>query len=598
MQPLDDNALLSQYIKTQSDEAFSELVTRHINLVYSVAMRQVGNSSQAEEIAQAVFIILAKKAASLRHEKALSSWLFQTTRLTANNFIRSETRRHRREQEAFMQSQQNETADVVWRQICPVLDDAVATLGEKDRRVILLRYYEGRSLRDVGAVLGVSEDASEKRIARALEKLRKFFFKRGLPSAPAAIAGTISANSVHAAPVGLAKTISAVALFKGATASASTLTLVKGALKVMAWSKTKTAIVAGAVALLTAGVATISIDKFLTKSEPFVKITGKGQIELYNSYLNKSRIVETADMTIWTDGKSYRISIVSKGDGTMTNNAYDMQAQYGCDGTDTFELSDRGSPLHRTQEGFGGFAYAGRFPNGIFEPGFIPLIVPATWLAYCSRDYFNVSSNRTGLEFVRTSMTWPDYVTNLVSYWTNSTLPQNITGWSRNWVILPRANSDQPRIADELKQYPDGFKAWQFTADDPVIVGNKQWPRQITLETFFPKWSTNEINGDDVYLVCKATFVADSITASNGAFDPLPPVTVPDLQVMDGRFTDVSAGFVIASHATPQGWPVRGSKAFKQAKAYAEKLAAENHALVQSSLKKWSPTVIPPSASP
>ncbi len=88
MQPTDDNALLNEYVKSHSDEAFAGLVTRHINLVYSVALRQVSNPSHAEEIAQAVFIILAKKAASLRHEKALSSWLFLTTRLTANNFIR------------------------------------------------------------------------------------------------------------------------------------------------------------------------------------------------------------------------------------------------------------------------------------------------------------------------------------------------------------------------------------------------------------------------------------------------------------------------------------------------------------------------------
>jgi RNA polymerase sigma factor (sigma-70 family) len=598
MQPSDDNVLLRQYAESQSDEAFTELVARHINLVYSVALRQVGNPSHAEEIAQAVFIILAKKAALLRHEKALTSWLFQTTRLTTNNFIRSEIRRQRREQEAFMQSTQNETADAVWQQIGPALDDAVASLNEKNRRAILLRYYEGRNLREVGAVLGVSEAASEKRVARALEKLRKFFFKRGLPSAPAAIAGTISANSVQAAPVGLVKTISAVALVKGAVASASTLALAKGVLKIMAWSNTKAAIVAGAIALLIAGTATVSIDKFLTKSEPFVQITGKGQIELYNSYFNKSRIVETANMTIWTDGKSYRVSIVSQGDGTLKNDADDLQAQYGSDGIDTFELSDRGSPLHRPQGGFGGFAYSERFPNGIFTPPFIPLVVPAVWLAYCSSDYFNVSSNHTGLTFVNASMIWPDYVTNLVGYWTNSTLPQNITGWSRNWVILDRTNSDQPRIATELKQYPDGFKAWQFTATDPVIVGNKPLPRQITLETFFPKWSNTNINGDDVYLLRKATFVADSITVVKGSFDPLPPVTVPDLRVMDGRFTDISASYVITSHATPQGWPTRGSKAFKEAEADAKKLAAGNRAFIKSELKKWSPVVIPPSASP
>jgi RNA polymerase sigma factor (sigma-70 family) len=109
MQPTDDSALLRQYAENNSDEAFAALVTRHINLVYSVALRQTGNPYHAEEITQAVFIILAKKAASLRHEPALSSWRFQATRLTANNFIRSEVRRHRREEEAYMQSVLDET---------------------------------------------------------------------------------------------------------------------------------------------------------------------------------------------------------------------------------------------------------------------------------------------------------------------------------------------------------------------------------------------------------------------------------------------------------------------------------------------------------
>jgi hypothetical protein len=176
----------------------------------------------------------------LRHDKALSSWLFQATRLTANNFIRSESRRHRREEEAYMQS-------VLDERIAPLLDTAVAGLREKDRRAIVLRFYEGRNLREVGLALGASEDAAEKRVNRALEKLRKFFTKRGVSSTTAIIAGAISANSVQAAPVALAKSVTAVAIAKGAAASASTLTLIKGALKIMAWTKAKTAM-AGAAA--------------------------------------------------------------------------------------------------------------------------------------------------------------------------------------------------------------------------------------------------------------------------------------------------------------------------------------------------------------
>src|SRR5215203_5984870 len=133
MQPTDDNLLLRQFAENHSDEAFAALVTRYINLVYSVALRCVGDPHQAEEVAQAVFLILAKKAGQLRHEKALSSWLFQTTRLTAANFLRSETRRHCREQEAYMQSTLNEPGDDPWPSISPLLDSAVEGLSDKDR---------------------------------------------------------------------------------------------------------------------------------------------------------------------------------------------------------------------------------------------------------------------------------------------------------------------------------------------------------------------------------------------------------------------------------------------------------------------------------
>src|SRR5215212_10429969 len=122
MLPTDDGALLRQFAENHSHEAFAALVTRHVNLVYSIALRCVGDPHQAEEVAQAVFILLAKKAAQLRHDKALSSWLFQTTRFTASNLIRGETRRHRREQEAHVQSVLNEPGDDLWPRIAPLLD--------------------------------------------------------------------------------------------------------------------------------------------------------------------------------------------------------------------------------------------------------------------------------------------------------------------------------------------------------------------------------------------------------------------------------------------------------------------------------------------
>jgi RNA polymerase sigma factor (sigma-70 family) len=224
MQQTDNSVLLRQYAENHSDEAFAALVTRHIDLVYSVALRHVGDPHQAEEVAQAVFITLAKKAAHLRHDKALSSWLFQTTRLTASNFVRGETRRHRREQEAHMQSILNESGSGDWPSIAPWLDDAVAGLSEKDRLAIVLRFYEGRNLREVGAALGASEDAAQKRISRAVERLREYFAKQGITIGASGLVVLISSNAVQAAPARLAAVISTTAVLAGTAVHTSTIT--------------------------------------------------------------------------------------------------------------------------------------------------------------------------------------------------------------------------------------------------------------------------------------------------------------------------------------------------------------------------------------
>ena len=254
---MDNITLLREYAETGSEAAFAALVERHVNLVYSTALRSVGNPHAAGEITQAVFIILVKKARNLSNRTIFSGWLYQTTRLTAANFLRTEIRRQKREQEAYMQSLLNEPEPEVWPQIAPLLDTAMGGLNEKDRNAVVLRFFENRSLREVGAALDASEDAAKMRVNRALEKLRKFFVKRGVALSAVAIGGAMVANSVQAAPVGL--TISVVGAAKGSAATASTLTLIKGALKIMAWTKMKTAAVAGAALLLATGTTMLTV---------------------------------------------------------------------------------------------------------------------------------------------------------------------------------------------------------------------------------------------------------------------------------------------------------------------------------------------------
>jgi RNA polymerase sigma factor (sigma-70 family) len=270
-----DSELLREFARTGSEPVFTALVERYIGLVYSAARRQVNDSQYAEDIAQTVFIVLARKADSLPAGTVLSGWLIKTTRYAANAHIRAAVRRAQREKQAGMQSTLNESDAAVWEQLAPRLDEVMTSLSEADRNAIALRYFENRPWREVAALTHVTEDAAQKRVGRALEKLRALFAKRGVTLTTAIIAAAVSANSVQAAPSGIVKTISVVAVTKGATASASTLTLAKGVLKLMAWSKAKTIIVIGVAAILATGTTKIIIQHqnhrvALPKPQPIV----------------------------------------------------------------------------------------------------------------------------------------------------------------------------------------------------------------------------------------------------------------------------------------------------------------------------------------
>jgi RNA polymerase sigma factor (sigma-70 family) len=268
MADANDMALLREYADSNSEPAFAEIVHRHINLVYSVALRFTGNGEDAQDVTQAVFVILAKKATSISPKTVLAGWLYETTRFTAMNFLTGKTRRQAREQEAYMQSILDSNTESIWRQLAPMLEDAMTRLSEKERTLVALRFFENRSVAETAAALGIQEWAARKRVERALEKLQQFFAKRGVTSTAATIAGAISANSVQAAPAMLAKSVTFVAITKGAAASGSTLTLIKGALKIMAWTKMKTAIVIGlAVALAGTGSTLIIRHQRHTKAE-------------------------------------------------------------------------------------------------------------------------------------------------------------------------------------------------------------------------------------------------------------------------------------------------------------------------------------------
>lgn len=215
----DDILLLRRYADEHSEAAFAELVRRHVSLVYHAALRQVGGSSaQAEDVTQAVFTDLARKAALLRDRAVLTGWLYTSTRYAAINLRRSERRRQAREQEAHhMHELMQGTSAAEWERLRPVIDDALHTLDERDREAVLLRFFEGRSFAEIGRRLSLAEDAARKRTDRALDKLHAALSRRGVTSTAAALGVTLGGQAALAAPAGLATTVTTGAL---ATAAA------------------------------------------------------------------------------------------------------------------------------------------------------------------------------------------------------------------------------------------------------------------------------------------------------------------------------------------------------------------------------------------
>ena len=204
-----DAELLQAYAQDRSESAFTELVQRHIDLVYSAALREAhGEASFAEDITQAVFVELAKKASSLVRHLALAGWLYTCVRRMTANKRRSEDRRQRREQEAQTMCELHDPMpDLDWRKLRPVLDEAMHELKEADREAILLRYFEQRPLGEIGARLGVSENTARMRVDRALEKLRVHLVRRGNSTSAAVLSTAISVSAVQTAPAGLAATL-------------------------------------------------------------------------------------------------------------------------------------------------------------------------------------------------------------------------------------------------------------------------------------------------------------------------------------------------------------------------------------------------------
>jgi RNA polymerase sigma factor (sigma-70 family) len=273
MKEFSDSELLGAYARERSEDAFRELVARHVDLIYSAAMRQLRNPHLAEEATQSAFIALAGKARQLRGTTVIAGWLHRAVRFAALNLQRGESRRKRREEQAASMNTSEDT-DQAFRELAlPHVDGALAELGDNDRDAVVLRFLKQQSFRDLAQTLGTSEDAAKKRVSRALEKLRGLLAQRGVAVSSAALAGGLSQLPVTAAPPSMSSTLAALAV--SSAPSSTTIGAVLGT------AKARVAIGAVAVILIGAAIAlwlrqpnqnTTAASNPMTTSTPQIKL--------------------------------------------------------------------------------------------------------------------------------------------------------------------------------------------------------------------------------------------------------------------------------------------------------------------------------------
>ncbi len=238
----DDQESLRRYVTEGSDAAFGELVARHLNLVYSAALRRTGGDVEmAKDASQMAFADLARKARRLPNSVVLAGWLHRATRFAAERLLRAERRRRAWERQAAEMNTLQPESEPDWGQIRPLLDAALDRLSQLDRDALLLRFFEQRNLAEVGKALGSSEEAARKRVARALEKVRSTLLRRGITTTASALATVISGNAVQVAPAGLSASVATASLAGAAAGTGATLTLLKS----IAMTKFQASIIGG-----------------------------------------------------------------------------------------------------------------------------------------------------------------------------------------------------------------------------------------------------------------------------------------------------------------------------------------------------------------
>jgi RNA polymerase sigma factor (sigma-70 family) len=229
MQAKADAQLLREYTRQGSEAAFGEIVARYTDLIYASVLRQAGSADLAEEVAQSVFTDLARKApaltARLGDNGTIVGWLYRSSRYALSKYRRAEHRRHTRESQAMQDFDPASTTPPDWECVRPVLDEALADLNEEDRQAMLLRFFQNQGFEAIGGALGISDDAAQKRVARALEKVRARLVRHGITTTAAMLSAVLSTKAIETAPAGLAARLAGAALAGAAAKTGTTLTI-------------------------------------------------------------------------------------------------------------------------------------------------------------------------------------------------------------------------------------------------------------------------------------------------------------------------------------------------------------------------------------
>ena len=281
----EDHALLAKFAAGDED-AFTELVGRHIDLVYSAALRQVRDAHTAGDVTSAVFVVLARKASQLSHNVILAAWLHRTTRYAALKALRAQARRKHYEEEAahMQESLRTEEIAAVWEEVAPLLDDALTQLSSRDHEAVALRFFQNKTYPQIAQLLGGAEDGARKRVDRAVEKLRRLLSQRGVNISGSLLVEMISKNSIRPAPVTLAASLRPLS---GASSMAS---LANETLRAIRWRTWKQVLGSLAALLVASGIllaVTAATASSPRESFRVLKRAGEsGDAERWSSFIN------------------------------------------------------------------------------------------------------------------------------------------------------------------------------------------------------------------------------------------------------------------------------------------------------------------------